>query len=388
MINFIFLLLLSIASHFCCLSVGVAQERPRTVGESTHRPAGAAQNQSEDVVRVNTRVVFVDVSVRDAKTNAPARDLSLKDFQVFDDGNPRALTYFSREGDTRRPLSLLLFLDLWTMYGRKYIKQPAAMLRLADALRQLAPEDEVAVMATWIEEGERPGVPSTKVRLISDFTSDRGRTVAALRDVSKLVGEQEALLEKIAAGVGIEKWEVEKIELAWSLTEIAETVMAQDAARPHTQFTVVGLIDDLFALERDERKRVAETAARSGVTFYGLVYKKSFMGKLFFGTLNQIVMRPGGNSLHAADYLAEQTGGQVMSIGRPDDLVTGLERIITDLASRYSLGFSLDDSERDDGRMHQLEVKVEARDARGKKRKLKVRARRGYYVPKVSKASG
>ena len=381
----VFLLLLCIAIHICCLPIGVAQERPRTIPKSTSQSTGATQNQSEDVVRINTRVVFVDVSVKDAKTNAPVGDLSLKNFQVFDDGKPRALTYFSREGDTRRPLSLLLFVDLWSMYGRKYIKQPAAMLRLADALRQLAPEDEVAVMTTWVEEGDVPGVALPKIKLVSDFTSDRQRTISALLDVPKLVSAQEKLLEKIARGAGLSKWE---IELAWSLTEIAETVMAQNAARPHTQFVVVGLIDDLFALERGERKSVAEMGARAGVTFYGLVYKKSFMGKLFFGTLNQIVMRPSGGSLHAADYLAEETGGQVMSVGRPDDLATGLEGVITDLASRYSLGFSLDDTEQDDGRMHQLEVKVEAHDTRGKKRRLKVRARRGYYMPKVSKASG
>ncbi len=384
MMKIISLLLLCTAIHFCCSPAGVAQERPRSVEESTSKPAGVAQNQSEDMVRVNTRVVFVDVSVKDAKTSAPVRDLSLKNFQVFDDGKPRSLTYFSREGDTRRPLSLLLFIDLWSMYGRKYIKQPMAMLRLADALRQLAPEDEVAVMTTWIEEDSEPGVALSTVKMISDFTSDRQRTIAALQDVPKLVSEQETVLEKIAGGAGLSKWEV---GAAWSLTEIADTVMAQNAARRNTQFVVAGLIDDLFALERNERKRIAEMSARAGVTFYGLVYKKNFAEKLLFGTLNQIVMRPTGGSMHAADYSAEQTGGQVMSVGRIDDLATGLEKVITDLASRYSLGFSLDDSELDDGRMHQLEVKVEAHDVRGKKRSLKLRARRGYYMPKVSKAS-
>jgi hypothetical protein len=36
----------------------------------------------------------------------------------------------------------------------------------------------------------------------------------------------------------------------------------------------------------------------------------------------------------------------------------------------------------------ELEVIVEAEDARGKRRKLKVRARRGYYLPKSIKAPG
>src|SRR6266513_4506706 len=68
----------------------------------------------EDVVRVNTRVVFIDTLVRDKKTGAPVTDLSLQSFHVLDDGKPRNLSYFSREGVTRRPLALMLVLDLST----------------------------------------------------------------------------------------------------------------------------------------------------------------------------------------------------------------------------------------------------------------------------------
>lgn len=365
-------LTLYLALFFCCLSNIAAQEK-----KPNAPPASA-----EDVVRVDTRVVFVDVAVSDAKTNAPVRDLPLKNFQVLDDGKPRELTYFSREGDTRRPLSLLILIDLWSTYGNKYIKQQAAMRRLADALRQLAPEDQVAVMTTWIEEGDDPKKPLTKIKTISDFTSDRTRTIDALLNVPKLLGEQENLLEKIVAESKLDKWD---IELVWSLSEVAETVMRYDAARRNRQFVVAGLIDDLFELQKGERQAVAETSARAGITFYGLVFKKSLAGKIFFGTFNQIIMRPSGKNLYAADYLAEQTGGQVMSVGRPDDLANGLEKAIADIASRYSLGFALEDGERDDGRMHRLEVKVEARDERGKKRSLKIRFRQSYFVPEVER---
>ena len=333
----------------------------------------------EEVVRVSTRVVFVDVSVKDEETNAPARDLSPENFQVYDDGRLRKLSYFSREGDTRRPLSLLIFIDLWSMYGRKYIREPSAMTRLADVLQQrLAPEDQVAVMTTWIEKGVEPRRPQPLLKTVSDFTTDRNETRRALTEIPKLVAEQEDLLEKISKDARLEKWE---IEVEWSLAEVAATIMRDDAARRSRQFIVVGLIDDLFALRRGERQLVAEAAAHASITFYGLVYNKSFMGKLFLGTVNQIFMRPSGKSLHAADYLAEQTGGLTQKVGKFDDLTSGLEKIISDVASRYSLGFTLEDDERPDNRMRQLEVRVEARDARGKNRKLKTRFRQGYFVP-------
>ena len=92
-------------------------------------------------------------------------------------------------------------------------------------------------------------------------------------------------------------------------------------------------------------------------------------------------MSPRGLSVHAADYLAKQTGGEVASVGRPDDLTTGLEQLISSLMARYSLGFIIREDEQGDDRMHVLEVKVKSRDSLGKERELVVKARRGYYLP-------
>jgi hypothetical protein len=136
---------------------------------------------------------------------------------------------------------------------------------------------------------------------------------------------------------------------------------------------------------RGERDVVAELAARTGIRFYGLVYKKSAAGKVFIGAINQMAMRPNGKSLHAATYLAEQTGGQVLSVGDADDLAIGLESVIGDLAARYSLGFLLDDSESDDGRVQGLQVSVESPDERGKNRNLKIRARQSFYQPELER---
>ena len=92
-------------------------------------------------------------------------------------------------------------------------------------------------------------------------------------------------------------------------------------------------------------------------------------------------MGPRGLSVHAADYLARQTGGEVASVGRPDDLARGLEGFISSLMARYNLGFNLEEHERDDGRMHALEVRISRGNPRHKRRKLTVKARRGYYLP-------
>jgi len=70
-------------------------------------------------------------------------------------------------------------------------------------------------------------------------------------------------------------------------------------------------------------------------------------------------------------------------VRKPEDYGTALEQVIGDLSSRYSLGFTLAEDEPDDGRLHNLKVKVTASDVGGKERKLKVITRKGYYVPKT-----
>jgi hypothetical protein len=67
-------------------------------------------------------------------------------------------------------------------------------------------------------------------------------------------------------------------------------------------------------------------------------------------------------------------------VKRTKDYAAGLSKIIGNLTARYSLGFTLGEGEKDNGQLHNLEVKVKAQDAKGKLRKLEVSSRRGYYM--------
>ena len=51
-----------------------------------------------DTIRVNTRVVFMDALVKDKRTGVPISDLKPEHFEIFDDGNLRPVSYFTREG--------------------------------------------------------------------------------------------------------------------------------------------------------------------------------------------------------------------------------------------------------------------------------------------------
>jgi hypothetical protein len=82
----------------------------------------------------------------------------------------------------------------------------------------------------------------------------------------------------------------------------------------------------------------------------------------------------------SARHLAQRSGGEAVKVGRVKDYGAGLSRIIGNLTARYSLGFALAENETDDGRMHSLEVRVKAKDEKGKTRKLQVSSRQGYYM--------
>jgi hypothetical protein len=83
----------------------------------------ATAQEVDDTIRIKTRVVFLDALVKDKKTTLPISNLSQDNFQVLDDGKPRNLSYFTREGQARKPLALILILDLRDDGAGRFLKE-------------------------------------------------------------------------------------------------------------------------------------------------------------------------------------------------------------------------------------------------------------------------
>src|SRR5215204_6297388 len=130
----------------------------------------------EDTIKIKTRVVFLDALVKDKRTNLPISNLATENFQVLDDGKPRNISYFTREGQARKPLALILILDLREDGAGRFLKRPEILEAMEDELAKLPPGDEVAIMAMDIAEDEE------RVWL-TEFTSDRAQLAAALTRV-------------------------------------------------------------------------------------------------------------------------------------------------------------------------------------------------------------
>ncbi|HEV2799987.1 MAG TPA: hypothetical protein VGW12_05810 [Pyrinomonadaceae bacterium] len=467
---------------------------------AAQEPTAPAQ---DEVVKVRTRVVFLDALVTDKKTKTFAAGLAPENFEVLADGKPRAVSYFTREGDkNRRPLALALVFDLERLGAGRYMRRTEILEAMAAELSKLPPEDEVAVIVldpNGVEDRREWLTPFTRNRaqvasamaivptLVGegaggDGGSDEGapaqeaaerraeqaganaatqtpaeqtaaNTEGAAKETEQATKEQEKEKEKeprkkeisITAGTGGVKVETSKsrreegrdagtdeeddeygegveidyikdkkgntvkrivkpdgtlllerknkdgtttqeyqdpFDLAAATMEITRRIAVD---RPNSQPAVVYVTDGIAPVFYTQRDYIESKLLKSNVIFSALVTDMKTGFKFAMPLLKPLGNLAGISISGSAQYLAKATGGESVRVRRPADYANGLSRIVGNLNSRYSLGFTLTEDERDDGQMHALEVRVRARDAKGKERKLEVKTRRGYYMPAEGK---
>jgi VWFA-related protein len=441
--------------------------------------SAAAQEQSaataqDEVVKVRTRVVFLDALVTDKKTKSFAAGLAPENFEVLADGKPRPVSYFTREGDkTRRPLALAVVFDLERLGAGRYMRRTEILEAMAAELSKLPPEDEVAVVVL------DPSGVNDRREWLTPFTRNRAQTASAMSIVPTLVGEgaggdmgdneseekppaaaeqsnesgdgagkeseqvakeKEKAKEKNEKGVSVtigggngvrvetphdeqdklvdeedEEVEIDYIkdkkgntvkrivkpdgamiiermnkdgtttgeyqepfDLAAAAVEITKRVAAE---RPNSQPAIVYITDGIAPVFYTQRDYVEAKLLKSNVIFSALVTDMKTGFKFAMPILRPLGNLAGISISGSAQHLAKATGGESVRVRRPADYANGLSLIVGNLNARYSLGFTLAETETDDGQMHALEVRVRAKDAKGKERKLEVKARRGYYMP-------
>ena len=84
------------------------QQRPRQV-----HPPTTGQTEPDDILRIDTDLVSVDVNVTDI-AGRTVRNLQQKDFKLFEDGSEQPLAFFhveNKSGETR-PLAIVFALDI------------------------------------------------------------------------------------------------------------------------------------------------------------------------------------------------------------------------------------------------------------------------------------
>jgi VWFA-related protein len=366
----------------------------------------------EDTIKIKTRVVFLDALVKDKKTNLPISNLGLDNFQVLDNGKPREISYFTREGQARKPLALVLILDLREDGAGRFLKQPEILKSMEDELAKLPPGDEVAILAMNIAEDEgrawlteftndrakiaaalthipamcKPDGPTTQA---ANTNSDDGKTDKTIVKVETIRGRNGAVVtRKIRQDGRVEVTRVSSsgkktVELGDVYDMVAATREATQKAqelRPNSQPSLVWVSDGIAPIFYEDRDATEQILIRDNVIFNSLTVELRTLFKFLLPIGKPVAGWLGMSLYGSAKHLAQRSGGEAVKVARVKDYGTGLSRIIGNLTARYSLGFALAESEVDDGRMHNLEVRVNAKDEKGKSRKLLVSSRQGYYM--------
>jgi VWFA-related protein len=371
----------------------------------------------EDTIKIKTRVVFLDALVKDKKTNLPISNLTPENFEVLDDGKPRPISYFTREGQARKPLALVVILDLREDGAGRFLKRPEILKAMEDELAKLPPGDEVALLVLDLfEDGER--------LWLTDFTNDRAKLAAALGRVPALCGpdngqviertsttqntaeKSEGKPEDIISTETIRgrnggtvtretrrdgsvnvkrvskdgKVTVELDDLYDLSAAVQDATRKAQESRPNSQVSLVWVSDGIAPLFFEDRDATEQVLIRNNVIFNSLTVEMRTLFKFLMPIAKPVAGWIGMSLYGSAKHLAQRSGGEAVKVGRAKDYGTGLSKIIGNLTARYSLGFALAESEIDDGRMHSLEVRVKAKDEKGKNRKLLVSSRQGYYM--------
>jgi VWFA-related protein len=374
----------------------------------------------EDTIKIKTRVVFLDALVKDKKTNLPISNLAPENFEVLDDGKPRNISYFTREGQARKPLALIVILDLREDGAGRFLKRPEILKAMEVELAKLPPGDEVAIMAIDLFQDEER-------YWLTDFTNDPSKLASALARVPALTGRDEGpppdglttmqsqavanhsegkpediiATETIRGRSGstvtratrrdgsvdikrVDKNGNVKIELTSAYDMAAAVRDAQrkaEALRPNSQLSIVWVSDGIAPIFFEDRDATEQILIRNNVIFNSLTVEMRTLFKFLMPVGKPVAGWLGVSLYGSAKQLAQRSGGEAIKVGRVKDYGTGLSKIIGNLTARYSLGFALAEDEIDDGRMHSLEVRVKAKDEKGKNRKLQVTSRQGYYMP-------
>jgi hypothetical protein len=162
-----------------------------------------------------------------------------------------------------------------------------------------------------------------------------------------------------------------------------DAIRLVEEKRPNSQAAIVWLSDGISPVFKEDVNATEQILIRQNAIFNTMNVDMRALYKFLLPLGQPLIGWTGISIAGSAKRLAQLSGGETVHVSRVKDYGAGLARVIGNLNARYSLGFALAEDEKDDGRLHELSLRVKATDAKGKQRKLDVSSRRGYYMPKT-----
>jgi VWFA-related protein len=321
-------------------------QRPELIGpDNSKPPAGtpskpltAPEEISEgDVIRVDTQLVSVNVSVIDRSTNRGVNDLTKNDFRLYEDRVEQQIANFD---SASAPFNLVLLIDLSGSTAKVVELIKSAALHFVDAAR---PFDRIGVI-----------------------TFAGGQVV-----VSPLTIDHQALHQRIAA---IEKPQGStKLydSFAFAMDEVFRE--AKDSRRNAIVVMSDGLDSVLPNVTGEGSTLTYEEVIRRAKEFDGVVYS------IWVDTQSYEPLSPGDIQQETFDLahdhmkeFADVGGGAFYECEKLEDLTGAYDRVVADLGMVYTLSYRPTNKVRD-GSWRTIKVNVNRPNA-------VARGKRGYFA--------
>jgi VWFA-related protein len=289
------------------------------------------------VVRVDSQLVTLNLSVIDRQTNRGVVGLTQSDFKLFENGNEQQILQFD---SSSAPFDLLLVIDLSGSTREVLQLIRAAALRFVGAAR---PSDRIGVI-TFARQST----------VVSPLTLDRRLLRERISEMDTVAGDTK-LYDAMDFAVNQSEQEPKN-------RRRTAIILMSDGLDGN----IPGVLGDGSKLSyKDFLNRLAE--------FDGVVY--TLWLNTEYEALSPLDTQP---EAFDAGYdrmkeMADTGGGVFYEVERLEDLAGAYERVVADLGTVYSLAYRPSDKTRD-GKWRAIQVKVVSRPS------AVPRGKRGYYA--------
>jgi VWFA-related protein len=322
------------------------RRRPELIGQDkTPTPAGTPAPVSTgpeeisegDVIRVDTELVSVNVSVVDRNTNRGVSDLAKDDFRLYEDNVQQQIAHFD---SASAPFNLILLIDLSGSTARVVELIKGAALHFVEAAR---PFDRIGII-----------------------TFAGGQVV-----VSSLTNDHQALRQRINSIQKPDGSTKLYDSLAFAMDEVFRE--AKDSRRNAIVVMSDGMDSTLPNVTGEGSTLSYEEVSRRVREFDGVLYsiwvKTQSYVPLSIHDIQQETWDQGHDDMKD---LADDGGGAFYECLKLEDLAGAYERVVADLGMVYTLSYRPTNKARD-GSWRAIRVNVNRPNsvARGK---------RGYYA--------
>jgi Ca-activated chloride channel homolog len=323
-------------------------------------------SQSGYSIKVNVESAFLNVAVRDRKTNRRLAGLKKEDFLVYEDGKLQQIEQFI---PSEAPIDLLLLLDVSGSTGLFLDLMKQATI---DFVHKVKANDRMAIVAF-----------SSRVDLLTNFTDDRTKAERAIKRI--WAGGGTAFFDALMACVDEYMRGIVKRSAIVVFTDgIDNQLEGGFPAGSRTTF------DELYRKIQESEPAIytifLDTVGRGPAGSFekeapsGLDSRYDRNPKLAPSLSNP---KPGDTlspepfevAVKQLKMITDQTGGRMFSPRKIEELSGIYSEIAGDLAIQYQLGYNPTNSTRD-GRWRKIEVKIQGYP------EAVVRTRKGYFAAK------